>query len=170
MNQTDPESALQAFRAFQEEATQNEVELAKAQGEAATAKKQLEQVEEDTQRLGEIVEKLEEESKGKDDLIKEANEQLEEFNAEKHLLKAKLKQLLITYCSLDESSYNMDEGGEVDEWLEGIEEVLGGFKDRILEGQEFNQRVSDIRMKAEEEYEAKIKEYKDSIEVLEQEN
>ena len=58
-------------------------------------------------------------------IITEANSELELFNAEKHLIKAWIKTLLTEYCSLDEDSYNMDDDCEkLEEYLEKLEKAL----------------------------------------------
>lgn len=78
-------------------------------------------------------EKNQENESQKDELLEEANKLLEDFNAEKHLIKAKIKQLLIEYCDLDEASYHIDEEVDMDEYLEILEKELKVFTDRIRE-------------------------------------
>lgn len=69
--------------------------------------------------------------KAKDALIDEANELLESFNAEKHLIKAKIKKLLIEYCDLNEDSYQMNDDIDMDDYLVILEKELKVFTDRI---------------------------------------
>lgn len=67
------------------------------------------------------------------DLIEEANKQIEDFNAEKHLIKAKIKSLLIEYCDLNEDSYVIGDEIDMDEYLEKLEKELKIFTSRVKE-------------------------------------
>lgn len=48
-------------------------------------------------------------------------------------MKAKIKQLLIEYCDLDEDSYHINDEVDMDEYLEILEKELKAFTDRIKE-------------------------------------
>ena len=83
----------------------------------------------------------------KDELIENANRLLEEFDAEKHLIKAKIKKLLIEYCDLDEDSYHIGDEVDMDEYLEILEKELKVFTDRVKE--ESYDRISKIMIDLE---------------------
>jgi predicted nuclease with TOPRIM domain len=87
-------------------------------------------------------EKIKEEEGQKDELIEQANKLLEEFDAEKHLFKAKIKKLLIEYCDLNEDSYHIGDEVDMDEYLEILEKELKVFTDRVKE--ESLDRISKI--------------------------
>lgn len=97
----------------------------KLQTEIGQYKLNLERIKRDKEKDKEMQENE------KDELINEANQLLEDFNAEKHLIKAKIKKLLIEYCDLKEDSYQMDEEVDMDEYLIILEKELNVFTDRI---------------------------------------
>ncbi|CAI2373088.1 unnamed protein product [Moneuplotes crassus] len=84
----------------------------------------------------------------KEQAIGEASDLLEQFNAEKHLYKAKIKKLLIEYCDYNENSYNMsDEEATLDDFYEILEKELKLFTERIKE--ESLDRINKIALDLE---------------------
>lgn len=69
------------------------------------------------------VRQIEEELKAKDELIEEANRYIEEFNDEKHALKAKFKHLMQILEDPDlppeeESSYKEEDEIDLEQWFD----------------------------------------------------
>lgn len=67
--------------------------------------------------------------------MEEINTQLNEFNAEKHLIKAKIKAILIEYCNLEDESYSIeaDQDLDLDDYLKKLESALNSWKSRVID-------------------------------------
>ena len=80
--------------------------------------------------------------------MEEINSQLEEFNAEKHGIKAKVKAILIEYCNLEDESYSVegDQDLDLDDYLNKLELALNSWKSRVIDESKsmFTQRISEL--------------------------
>mgnify|MGYP001299670736 CR=1 FL=1 len=80
--------------------------------------------------------------------MEEINSQLEEFNAEKHVIKAKVKAILIEYCNLEDESYSVegDQDLDLDDYLNKLELALNSWKSRVIDESKsmFTQRISEL--------------------------
>ena len=82
------------------------------------------------------VRQIEEELKAKDELIEEANRYIEEFNDEKHALKAKFKHLMQILEDPDlppedESSYKEEDEIDLDQCFDQLEQHMQRSKKRV---------------------------------------
>jgi DNA repair exonuclease SbcCD ATPase subunit len=83
-----------------------------------------------------FIKQLEEEMKAKDELIEEANQFIEEFNNEKHELKAKFKHLMQvlddpSLAPEDESSYKEEDDIDLNACFDVLETHLLTSKKRL---------------------------------------